>query len=144
VEPALLNRVAEATYGQGRVELVPRFQFRDELLRQLTCSLVAEFEQASPPARLYAQSLTHALVAHLLRTHSVVNGKWPSAKGGLPPRTGHPPSPSITTARPPSPRQKKPLRPSKRRVRRLFRRFAQGEPPLNRLGAFSEGSSRSS
>jgi AraC family transcriptional regulator len=87
LEPALLNRVAEATYGQSSVELVPRFHFRDELLRQLACNLVAEFEQAATPDRLYAQSLTHALVAHLLRKHSMASGKWPSAKGGLPPRT---------------------------------------------------------
>ncbi len=85
INPALVNRVAEEMNCPGKVELIPRFQLRDELLRQLVCSLIAEFEQDLPPDRVYAESLTHTLIAHLVRKHSIAGIKPPSASFGLPP-----------------------------------------------------------
>jgi AraC family transcriptional regulator len=84
INPALVNQVAEEMNRSGTVELMPRFQFRDELLRQLARSLIAEFEQDSPPDRVYAESLTHTLIAHLLRKHAVARISPEEAKHGLP------------------------------------------------------------
>ena len=87
ISPSLVNQVAEEMNRSGKVELMPRFQFRDELLRQLACSLIAEFEQESPPDRVYAESLTHALIAHLLRKYSVAKVSPWEARHGLPQHT---------------------------------------------------------
>jgi AraC family transcriptional regulator len=86
INPARLNQLAEEMESRGRVELMPRFQFRDELLRQLACSLIAEFEQESSPDRIYVESLAHTLVAHLVRKYSVAGIKPTSARFGLPPQ----------------------------------------------------------
>lgn len=89
VDPGYLNIVAEGMDHPGAVELRPRVQFRDELLEQLARALIAEFERPSPPDRLYAESVTHTLIAHLLRHHSSRSiGTTASRLGrGLSPRT---------------------------------------------------------
>lgn len=86
IDPALVHQVAEEMNRPGRVELIPRFQFRDELVRQLARSLIAEFEQDLTPDQVYVESLTHTLIAHLIRKYSVAGIKLPSASCGLPPR----------------------------------------------------------
>jgi AraC family transcriptional regulator len=84
INPSFVNQVAEEMNRSGKVELMPRVQFRDELLRQLASSLMAEFEQDQPPDRVYAESLTHTLIAHLLRKYSVAGVSAPQSKHGLP------------------------------------------------------------
>ncbi len=86
IDPALVHQAAEEMNRTGRVELIPRFQFRDELVRQLARSLIGEFEQDLPPDRVYLESLTQTLIAHLIRKYSVAGIKPPSARYGLPPR----------------------------------------------------------
>ncbi|HJU04760.1 MAG TPA: AraC family transcriptional regulator [Nitrospiraceae bacterium] len=83
INPAFVNRIAEEMNRPGKVELMPRFQFRDELLQQLARNLIAEFEQDSPPDRVYAESLTHTLIAHLLRKYSIAGICQHEAKHGL-------------------------------------------------------------
>lgn len=86
IEPGFINRVA-AEMGSGRpVELTPRFHFRDTLLEQLVRTLIAEFEQASPPDRVYADSLTHTLILHLLKKYSGTRLRPRAAGQGLPQR----------------------------------------------------------
>jgi len=43
--------------ASSRVEIVPTFHFRDDLLRSLVLSLAAEFERKEPPDRFSADSL---------------------------------------------------------------------------------------
>jgi AraC family transcriptional regulator len=86
VHPGFAQRIAEDMGHRGNLELVPHFHFRDELLKQLACNLIAEFEQASPPDRIYSESLAHTLVAHLVRKYSVSRIGRHEGKHGLPQR----------------------------------------------------------
>ncbi len=85
IEPSLVSRVAEEM-GRHPVELIPRIRSGDEVLRALSRQLAAEFERDTPADRVYAQSLVYALVAHLIRHHSV-SGLRPGGgiRSGLPP-----------------------------------------------------------
>lgn len=87
VGTAVVDRVAEQIAQSTRVELVPRFHFQDELLRHLALALAREFEQDVPPDIVYAESLMHTLIAHLIRSYSVEGMKPPTTRGGLSPRT---------------------------------------------------------
>lgn len=87
VGSSLVNRTAEQIGRSPRIELIPRYQFQDQLLRHLALTLLAEFAQDAPPDLVYAQSLTHTLVAHLIRFYSVEGMEPPTTKGGLPSRT---------------------------------------------------------
>ena len=72
--------------ASSRMEIVPTFHFRDDLLRSLVLSLASEFERKEPPDRFYADSLAQALVAHLFKKYSA-GGRLPSPpKGRLSPR----------------------------------------------------------
>jgi hypothetical protein len=68
--PETLNRVSEELDSNGVVELEPQYPCRDELLTQLVRSLMTEFEQESHPDLVYAESLTHTLMAHLIKKYS--------------------------------------------------------------------------
>ncbi len=83
INPGFVDRVAMEMGAGSHVELAPRFHFRDALLEQLLRSLVAEFEQTSPPDRLYADSLTHTLIVHLIKKYSGTYVRSTTAKQGL-------------------------------------------------------------
>ncbi len=85
--PRLVNRVGEQLGRQGSVELIPHVHFRDALIAEVAKNLIAEFERESPPDRMYADTLTEALVAHIVRHYSVASLKKTRPKGGLAPRT---------------------------------------------------------
>lgn len=87
INPGFVNRVAREMGAGGHVELVPRFHFRDALLEQLVRTLVAEFEQASPPDRLYADSLAHTLIVHLIKKYSDTRVRPTTTKQRLPQRS---------------------------------------------------------
>ncbi len=84
LEPSFVSRVAEEM-GRYPVELIPRIRSGDEVVRALCRQLVAECEREAPPDRVYAQSLVYALVAHLIRFHSVSGMRSGRLRGGLPP-----------------------------------------------------------
>ncbi|KGF71426.1 hypothetical protein DO97_19755 [Neosynechococcus sphagnicola sy1] len=86
INPTLINQIAEEMDRPGKVELIPHFQFRDELLQQLIRSLNAEFEQDLPPDSVYVQSLTHTLIAHLIKKYSVAELTQSNENYGLAPR----------------------------------------------------------
>ncbi len=69
--PSLLNRTAQQIGRSATVELVPRYPTDDALLHHFALTLAAEFEHDGPPDLLYAESLTHALVAHLVKCYTV-------------------------------------------------------------------------
>lgn len=86
IRPELLNSVAAQMNSRRAVELIPRFHFRDELLRQLSLQLIAEFEQGSSPDRFYVDSLKHTVLAHLIRNYSTNDVESVSGRHGLPQR----------------------------------------------------------
>src|SRR5690606_1267548 len=81
--PLLVNRVGEELGRGGTVELVPHVHFHDHLIRHLAQGLIGEFERGHPPDRVYAETLAHTLVAHLVRHNSVARLKNVAFKRGL-------------------------------------------------------------
>ncbi len=69
--PEMLDRAAQQIGRSASAELVPRYHFQDVLLHRLALTLSEEFEHEHAPDLLYAESLTHALVAHLLKRYTV-------------------------------------------------------------------------
>lgn len=87
INPGLVNQIAREIGSDGQVELEPRCHFRDELLEQLAKSLIAEFEQTSPADGVYADSLAHTLIVHLIKKYSGTRIRPQTARHGLPQRT---------------------------------------------------------
>lgn len=87
INPGLVNQIAREIGSDGQVELEPRFHFRDELLEQLAKSLIAEFEQTLPADGVYADSLAHTLIVHLIKKYSGTRIRPQTARHGLPQRT---------------------------------------------------------
>ncbi|MCW9707719.1 helix-turn-helix domain-containing protein [Fodinibius salsisoli] len=86
INPTFIQFVAEEMNCPARVGLFPRFKFRDKFLDLMTRKLVNEFEHKPKPDLVYAESLTYALVSHLIRKYSRDgNHKQPIQKNGLPP-----------------------------------------------------------
>ncbi|MGB3542547.1 helix-turn-helix transcriptional regulator [Rubrivirga sp.] len=83
VAPSTLDHVAEQTGRCSSAELVPNYEIRDPLLHQLALTLAAEFEREEKPDLLYAESLTQALVAHLVKEHSVEGARTLTVGRGL-------------------------------------------------------------
>jgi AraC family transcriptional regulator len=67
VHPVLLVKAARDSRPRDRVELVPHLHADDPLLHHIRLVLQAAIDARSVEGRLYAESLTHALAAHLLR-----------------------------------------------------------------------------
>lgn len=86
LSPGLVNRVGEQMGRRGRVELIPRVHFRDDLIEQLATNLMAEFEKGLPPDPVYAETLAQGLVCHLIRHYSAARLRSTRPKGGLPPQ----------------------------------------------------------
>ena len=82
--PAVL---AEACCAAGldyaAVEWCDRFPGQDAVLNALVRALGAEAEAGGPGGRVYAETLAAALAAHLLRVHSVQEGRPDVFTGGL-------------------------------------------------------------
>lgn len=73
IDPYLVNNISEQMGLSGKVELIPRFKFRDKLLQQLLHNLVFEFENGLPTNQrdlFFIESLSHSLIAHLIRRYS--------------------------------------------------------------------------
>lgn len=86
IQPGFMNRIAKEMGSREPVELTPRFHFRDALLEQLARTLVMEFEQPSPPDRVYADSLAHTLIVHLIKKYSKTRVRPQLSRHGLPQR----------------------------------------------------------
>lgn len=77
--PALLQRTAEELGLDGaRVGLQPHHQIRDTRIAHLAWALDADRRGGQPSGRLYTDSLSTALLAHLAARHRVVQ---PPARG---------------------------------------------------------------
>lgn len=83
IKPQRMNQVSAEMSRRDNVEIVPRYQIRDELASQLAHFLAAEFEHDQPPDKLYAETLSNALIAHIVKKYSVSGTKALPAKIGL-------------------------------------------------------------
>lgn len=86
-EPELLVRQTAETTDIKHVELLPIINPSDSLIYSIGLTLKAELESGGIGGRLYADAMTTALMAHLLRHYSVQNYTLPPIVNGLPRRT---------------------------------------------------------
>ncbi|WP_263410513.1 helix-turn-helix domain-containing protein [Terriglobus tenax] len=86
IRPESLKRAAEQMDMTSKVELIPHYGFRDRLLAQLIQTVVSEFSQPYPDL-LYAETMAHATMAHLLKTSANNVKPTKDLKGKLSART---------------------------------------------------------
>lgn len=84
VEPALLNRAANESRLPGSFELLEHYSRGDPVINSIGMALLGEMDSAGLAGRLYAESLTNLLVAHLLRHYTSNAYKSQNYTGGLP------------------------------------------------------------
>jgi AraC family transcriptional regulator len=80
----LTDRAAELL-GVDQVELLPRVLLDDPLILQIALALKADLESRRPGGRLYAETLTNTLAAHLVRNYSSHQHQSIHRLGGLSP-----------------------------------------------------------
>jgi AraC family transcriptional regulator len=78
-EPQAIDRNLEGT----SIDLIPHFATRDPLVHQIGLALKRALEDAGPISRLYAETMTTALIVHLAQYYSAQPFTLPSYKGGL-------------------------------------------------------------
>ncbi len=84
LEPVKLARLGDESIDVEEFELLPHLHLRDPLIQHLGLALKAELETGDTNNRLYVESLTTALSAHLLRRYSSRQEIIKSYTGGLP------------------------------------------------------------
>jgi AraC family transcriptional regulator len=66
---------AEAGFDREGFEVLDGLCLRDPLTKHVGLSLLSELESGGPVGPLYAESLAHALAAHVVREHSSLGGR---------------------------------------------------------------------
>lgn len=84
LDPVLVKRVAYESTDRDRVELVPRFDKPDPLIYQIASALKNILQVSPQNSKLYAESMTTALVAHLLQHYSAQKPVIEDFTGGIP------------------------------------------------------------
>jgi AraC family transcriptional regulator len=84
IRPECLERVILEVTGTDpdKVRLLARSRERDPVILNLVAMLMSEAEGGGIGGRLYVESLTNALIVHLLRRHSTLGSRPPSPPGG--------------------------------------------------------------
>lgn len=71
IEPSFLNQVGYDVFGSDRLELIPHLAtLSDPLVQQIGLALRTSLEIDGESSRLYADTIAHALVVHLLARYS--------------------------------------------------------------------------
>ena len=70
LEPTEVAQIAHEFVDTERVEFAPQFNAPDPLIHQICLALLSELKSNGLGTRLYAESLTTALWAHLLKKYS--------------------------------------------------------------------------
>lgn len=84
LEPVRLSQAAYETVDSDRVELTPQFARFDPILSGISHALKAELEADGVRGKLYVESATTFLAAHLLRHHCTRIQPLHNYIGGLP------------------------------------------------------------
>lgn len=66
----IADALSRTDIDASRIELVGRFAHSDALLHQLGVALLGELRSDRPGGRLYVESLSQAMIMHLIRHHS--------------------------------------------------------------------------
>ncbi|MBD3887225.1 helix-turn-helix transcriptional regulator [Phormidium tenue FACHB-886] len=85
LDPLHLARTAYESVDADRFEMIPQFAMFDPLIYQIGLALKSEVKSGVND-RLYTESLTTMLSAHLLQRYSVWKQIFPPYRGGLPKR----------------------------------------------------------
>ncbi len=84
IQPAYLAVVAEAIDLRSElIEIVNHFKFGDSRIESIGCLLLQELQSSGAGGKLYIESLTTALVIHLLRDYSAFKQQPKQVKGIL-------------------------------------------------------------
>lgn len=83
LEPERAIAAAIDSINSDRIEIIPQFATPDSKLLQMAQWLLIELETKQMGSRLYVESITTALMVHLLRNYCTVEPKIPEYSGGL-------------------------------------------------------------
>ena len=84
LEPAFLSKAAFESIDGRPIEILRRLKTTDTLIHGIGLALKQELENRENSSRLYLDSLTTMMAAHLLRNHAVWQQKIQDYRGGLP------------------------------------------------------------
>lgn len=84
LEPTIFTRVAYEVGASDSIELVPHFATSDPLVYRIGLALKTILESHGPASRLYAETMTNALMVHLLQYYSAQRPTLRDYSGGLP------------------------------------------------------------
>lgn len=83
LQPQDFARTVDETVERDGVELIPHFATADPLIHQLGLALKRALENANSSSRLYAETMTTALMVHLLQHYCAQQLRLPTYTGGL-------------------------------------------------------------
>jgi AraC family transcriptional regulator len=76
-------RTIEETIERDGIELIPHFATSDPLVHQIGLALKRALENSATTSRLYAETMTNALMMHMLQSYCAENLTLPTYIGGL-------------------------------------------------------------
>jgi AraC family transcriptional regulator len=83
LEPKEFTRTIDEIIERDRIELIPHFATPDPLVHQIGLALKRALENSGNASRLYAETMTTALMVHLLQYYSAQQLTIPTYTGGL-------------------------------------------------------------
>jgi len=83
LEPKEFTRTIDEIIERDRIELIPHFATPDPLVHQIGLALKRALENSGSNSRLYAETMTTALMVHLLQYYSAQQLTIPTYTGGL-------------------------------------------------------------
>jgi len=83
LDPLVFARTIEETTEGNSIQLIPHFSTPDPLVHQIGLALKRALEDAGSTSRLYAETMTNALMVHLLQSYCAQRLTLPTYTGGL-------------------------------------------------------------
>jgi len=83
LEPKEFTRTIDEIIERDRIELIPHFATPDPLVHQIGLALKRALENSGNTSRLYVETMTTALMVHLLQYYSAQQLTIPTYTGGL-------------------------------------------------------------
>ena len=83
LEPTEFTRTIDEIIERDRIELIPHFATPDPLVHQIGLALKRALENSGNTSRLYVETMTTALMVHLLQYYSAQQLTIPTYTGGL-------------------------------------------------------------
>lgn len=83
LDTKVFTRTIEETIERDGIELIPHFATSDPLVYQIGLALKRALENAETTSRLYAETMTNALMMHMLQSYCAEKLTLPTYVGGL-------------------------------------------------------------